>query len=316
MKSIGGYFELELNQGGAYHNEAFKLNTSRHALQFLLKNIICSKIYLPFYTCQVVIDSLVKLNIPFSFYHINLDLEPEFDYSLVKDGEYFLYTNYFGLKDDFISHLWQKCTRLIIDNSQSFYSIPLFNVPTFYTARKFFGVPDGAYLYADIPVEEYDKLPAGKSFDRLNFLVKRIDLSAEEGYPDFQLAETIINDLPIEKMSKLTCQMLNSINYESVAKKRCRNFSHLSKALDKHNEYNVNWNGRQIPMVYPFLTHQAHLKSKLIENRVYTASYWPNVLNSVSKTSVEFFITNNCLSLPVDQRYSTEDMNYIISILT
>lgn len=316
MKSIGGYFELELSVGGAYHNEALKLNTGRHALQLLLKNITCSKIYLPYYTCEAVIDSLVKLNIQFSFYHVNLDLEPEFDFSLVKDDECFLYTNYFGLKDDFVSYLGQKCARLIIDNSQSFYSMPLFNVPTFYTARKFFGVPDGAYLYSDIPVEEYDKLPAGKSFDRFNFLVKRIDLSAEEGYPDFQLAENIINDLPIEKMSKLTNQMLSSISYESVAEKRCRNFSHLSKALDKQNEYNVNWNGRQIPMVYPFLTHQSHLKSKLIENKVYTACYWPNVLNSVSKTSVEFFITSNFIFLPIDQRYSTEDMNYIISLLT
>ena len=160
-----------------------------------------------------MIHSFIKLNIPISFYHVNLDLEPEFDFSTVKDNEYFLYTNYFGLKDEFIVCLSQKCTKLIIDNSQSFYSMPLSNVPTFYTARKFFGVPDGAYLYADIPVKDYNMLPEGKSFDRFNFLLKRVDLSAEEGYADFQLAESIINDLPIEKMSKLSDKLLSSIDY-------------------------------------------------------------------------------------------------------
>jgi len=313
MKSLGGYFELELIDNGAYHREALKLNTGRHALQLLLKNIDCLKIYLPFYTCEVIIDSVVKLNIPYSFYNVNLDLEPEFDFSLVKADEYFLYINYFGLKDDFIDCLKRKCPNIIIDNSQSFYSKPLSNTPTFYTARKFFGVPDGAYLFGDIPAAKYSELPTGSSYDRFEFLLKRIDLSAEEGYCDFQLAENRINDLPIEKMSKLTDKLLSSIDYELVAEKRCRNFSHLADALDKYNKYSVTWNGRQVPMVYPFLTNQSDLKAKLINNKIYTPSYWPNVMNSVSKTSVEFFITTNFIFLPIDQRYSTEDMDYIIN---
>ncbi len=316
MKSIGGYFELELDAKGLYHNEALKLNTARHALQLLLQNISCSNIYLPFYTCEVVVETVNRLNIPFSFYYINLDLEPDFDFSIIKKDEYFLYINYFGLKDDFIDNLSKRCPRLIVDNSQSFYSMPLSNVSTFYTARKFFGVPDGAYLYANIPIAEYNKLPLGKSFERFDFLVKRVDLSAEEGYSDFQSAENTINDLPIEKMSKLTDRMLRSINYNIIAKKRCQNFSYLANALDKENMYNVKWNGRQIPMVYPFLTQRSDLKSKLNANRIYTASYWPSVLDHVNKQSTEFFITSNFVFLPIDQRYSKEDMDSIIKILT
>lgn len=315
MKSLGGYFELELIDNGAYHQGALKLNTGRHALQLLLKNIDCSKIYLPFYTCEVIIDSVVKLNIPYSFYGVNLDLEPEFDFSLVRADEYFLYINYFGLKDDFIDCLKRICPNIIIDNSQSFYSKPLTNTPTFYTARKFFGVPDGAYLFGDIPAAKYSELPTGSSYDRFEFLLKRIDLSAEEGYCDFQLAENRISDLPIEKMSKLTDKLLSSIDYKLVAEKRCRNFSHLADALYKYNNYSVTWNGVQVPMVYPFLTNQSDLKAKLINNKIYTPSYWPNVMNSVSKTSVEFFITTNFIFLPIDQRYSTEDMDNIINKL-
>jgi hypothetical protein len=315
MKSIGGYFELELNVNQTYHRDALKLNTGRNAFQLILKNINCSKFYLPFYTCESVIDSLIKLSIPFNFYHINLELEPEFDYSIVKSDEYFLYTNYFGLKDDFIGYLRQKCINLIIDNSQSFYSMPITNTPTFYSARKFFGVPDGAYLYANIPLKEYDSLQNGSSYERFNSLIKRIDLSAEEGYLDFQFSEEKIKDLRIEKMSKLTEKILSSINYERVADKRCGNFSVLAESLDKYNDFNVNWNGIQIPMVYPFLTQRSKLRSKLFENKIYTASYWPNVLKNVCKTSYEFFIANNFIFLPIDQRYSKEDMELIIKVL-
>lgn len=315
MKSIGGYFELELNINSSFNNESLKLNTGRNALQLILKNINYSKVYIPFYTCEAVIDSLMKLNVTFEFYHVNLDLEPEFDYSLLENDECFLYTNYFGLKDDFIIYLSGKCTNLIIDNSQSFYSTPLINTPSFSSARKFLGVPDGSFLYANIPFEEYDKLPVGNSYDRFHSLLKRIDLSAEDGFADFQMSEKIIKDLPIEKMSKLTDKILTSINHDLVAEIRSRNFTFLAEKLDKYNDYKTNWNGRQIPMVYPFLTQRSKLRSKLFENKIYTAIYWPNVLKNVCKTSLEFYITNNFIFLPIDQRYSIEEMHFIINIL-
>lgn len=315
MSSIGGYFELELNSTSVYHIGALKFNTARNALRFLLQKNPCSKIYLPFYTCEVIIEAVKKTNTPFAFYNINIDLEPDFDLSIVKDDECFLYTNYFGLKDDFIKKLSSRCSKLIIDNSQSFYSMPLPNIPTFYTARKFFGVADGAYLYADVPVLEHNKLGESTSYERINSLLKRIDLSAEEGYPDFLSSERIIDNLPIEKMSRLTDKMLGSIDYDRISETRIQNFAYLSNALDGHNKFNVNWNRSQVPMVYPFLTEAPNLYRKLIDNRIYTATYWSSVLKYVNTQSVEFFLTNHFVFLPVDQRYSIADMDRIIKTL-
>ncbi len=61
----------------------------------------------------------------------------------------FLCTNYFGIKDEFITSLSKQVSNLIVDNAQSFFSNPIENIDTFYSPRKFFGVSDGAYLYCD-----------------------------------------------------------------------------------------------------------------------------------------------------------------------
>ena len=59
MKSIGGFFSLELpiNSKGELYPTAIKLNSGRACLEYVLRLHNYSKIYLPFYTCQVVLDT-------------------------------------------------------------------------------------------------------------------------------------------------------------------------------------------------------------------------------------------------------------------
>ena len=147
MIPIGGYFELELRKGEEYHNHAIRLNTGRNALELILKTKKYSKVFIPYFTCDTVLEPFNKLGIDYEFYSINKKLEPVFNYQKIQADMGFLYTNYFGIKDDFISIIAKKLKNLIIDNAQSFFSKPLEGIDTFYSARKFFGVPDGAYLY-------------------------------------------------------------------------------------------------------------------------------------------------------------------------
>ena len=58
---IGGYFQLELNKDREYHDKAIALNTGRNALEYILRAKIFKKIYLPFYTCDVLLEPLKKL---------------------------------------------------------------------------------------------------------------------------------------------------------------------------------------------------------------------------------------------------------------
>jgi hypothetical protein len=116
MKEIGGYFELELRKGFGFHGDAIALNTGRNALEVIIVTKSYTKVYIPYYTCDVILEPFKKHKIEFEFYHINTEFEPQFDFSKIKEKEGFLYTNYFGLKDQFIADLVQICKNLIIHN--------------------------------------------------------------------------------------------------------------------------------------------------------------------------------------------------------
>lgn len=313
MSAIGGYFGLELDLKQEYHKDAICLNTGRNALEYILLARKYTKIYIPFFTCEVVIETIIKVKTNYQFYTINENFEPIFDFSLVADDEAFLYTNYFGLKDHFINELANTCKNLILDNAQSFYSKPIKNIDTFYSPRKFFGVPDGGYLYTTKRMVK--KLDIDQSQDRFKHLLQRHDQDAEMGYAAFQQNENSLNDQPILAMSKLTKKLLSSINYKEIEKRRQANFNYLASKLIFLNEMSFKADTNQVPMVYPFLTTKINLKNKLIENQIYTGQYWKEVTSIVDKGSVEYRFATQLIPLPIDQRYNYTDLDKIIKII-
>ena len=205
-KAIGGYFELELHRGDEYHKDALALNTARNCLEYILLTRQYSKVFIPRFTCEVVLEPFTKHNIFYEFYPINEQLEPAF-FPELKQGEAFLYTNYFGLKQDGVkkvAELYGK--QAIIDNAQAFYAPCLPGIDTFYSPRKFFGVPDGGYLYTDAP--PLPDLPQDTSWHRMQHLLRRIDENAEAGYSDFRINSSSLANNPIKRMSKLSRQIL------------------------------------------------------------------------------------------------------------
>lgn len=75
MKELGGYFELELNQGEHYHKNALALNSARNCFKYILKVKQPSKVYIPAYCCDSLIEPLQAENIDYAFYHINEQFE-------------------------------------------------------------------------------------------------------------------------------------------------------------------------------------------------------------------------------------------------
>lgn len=313
MKEIGGYFELELNRGSEYHNSAISLNLGRTAFEYLLRSKKIHKVFLPFYTCDVMLEPVKKTGTVYEYYHIDNYLEPVFDYTLLRSTDYFLYTNYFGLKDKFIEELAKKVPNLIIDNSQAFFAKPITRVDTFYSPRKFFGVPDGGYLYME-GVSDLE-FPQDSSLERFKHLLKRVEFGAEVGYEDFKANDISFINNPIMRMSKLTKALLCNIDYEFAKRKRVENFLFLHDHLSKSNELQIKLVGESVPMVYPFLTNKYNIKRELLKNKIYVATYWPNVIKNNKKGEVEYYLAERIVCLPIDHRYGIEEMKEIIKKL-
>jgi len=314
MEAIGGYFSLELPQREEYHKNAIRLNTGRNCLEYILLVRGYRKVYVPYYTCEAVMEPINKLGIPYEFYHIDIYFEIRDRFTL-KEGEALLYTNYFGLKQRYVEQLAEKVgSRLVVDNTQAFYAKPLQGIDTFYTCRKFFGVPDGAYLYCDKELKE--EIEQDYSYDRVDHLVKRIDLSAEEGFKDFRRVDDGLDNQPIRKMSKLTQRMMKGIDYESAAQCRRINYQILHEALGKKNNIELSLEDDAVPMVYPYLVPVEGLREKLIENKIFVARYWPNVLEWTKPNDIDYPLAYQMQPLPIDQRYGNNDMKRIIGIIS
>lgn len=314
MNPIGGYFELELRKGGHYHQDALRLNTARNGFEYVLRARQYAKVYLPYYTCEVLLEPISKLGIDHEFYTVNEDLEPV-ELPVLKESEAFLYTNYFGLKQTCVKRLAEIYgDKLVVDNAQAFFAEPIQGIDTFYSARKFFGVPDGAYLYTDKMLEQ--ELEQDISHERMAHLLKRIDLGAEAGYQDFCRNDDSLCNQPMKRMSRLTESILGGIDYELAKQSRRMNYVFLDKALKESNLIHWQLDDEAVPMVYPYRTDDPSLRQKLIANKVFVATYWPNVSEWTSHGMMERVLADRLIPIPCDQRYGVGEMNRICQMIT
>lgn len=313
MKTIGGYFELELPKGEHYHKNAIRLNTARNCFEYVLRARGYTKVYIPYYTCEVMLESIKKLDLNYEFYHINEQLEPK-SLPRLSENEAFLYTNYFGLKQNCVKRLATEYdSHLIVDNAQAFYAEPVPGVDTFYSARKFFGLSDGAYLYTDKALHQ--EFEQDCSFDRMSHLLKRVDLGAEAGYHDFRVNDDALIGQDIKTMSKLTEALLAGIDYESAKQARRSNYLFLDKELGSSNHIHLKLDESTVPMVYPYLTNDTGLKKRLISEKVFVATYWPNVFGWCGEGDLEYSLAQNTCYLPVDQRYGVKDLKQVFDFI-
>lgn len=309
MREIGGYLEFEKFHSGEYYPELIALNTGRNALLYLIKAKNIQKIYIPFYLCNSVGDTLDKYCVEYEYYRIGKNFVPEFSKTL-DEREYIYVVNYFGqLLNGTISNLYVKYNNIIIDNSHAFFQRPIENIPTIYTCRKFFGVPDGAYLYSDNLLDA--NLAVDRSGERISHLIGRFEGVATEYYRQFKENEELLANIPLRYMSKLTRNLLSAIDYDRVCRVREENYLHLDKELGKYNRLDLR--APIGPFMYPFYIENGQdIRATLNRSGVYVPTLWPEVLNLLEDDGVEIDYVSNVLPLACDQRYGIDDMNYTI----
>ncbi|WP_108944040.1 hypothetical protein [Shewanella halifaxensis] len=315
-KPIGGFFELELPKGtGAYHPEAIPLTNGRACLSLILTTQKVNKVYVPFFCCDALFEPLISLSIDFEFYFIDKRFEICTDLD-VGENDLVIYVNYFGIKNKYCSSLVSKYgSRIVIDNTHAFFSKKYDGVFSFTSARKYFGVPDGAYLYMEkTEVEGGFQLQNNTSVS-LEHNVLRLIGEQELAYKKYLSAEKLFSS-EILKISKLSEKILSSIDYMEVMKIRERNFLYLHKKLNGFN--NVDFDGEISLFCYPLLLDRKVELKFLHEKDIFIPVLWEDVnsrLKGVAQPREEAKLVSNMLALPIDQRVSIEDMDRMIKAL-
>ena len=307
---IGGYFGLEPLISNEYYKDLLALNTARNALLYILKARKIQKLYIPYYLCDSVSEMCNREGYKYEFYHINSGFLPVFEKDL-SDNEYLYIVNYYGqISNEQIRNLRAEYKRIIIDNVQAFFQKPVQGIDTIYSCRKFFGVPDGAYLSTDCVMEE--ELLEDVSSERLKHLLGRFETgSASTYYQDFQKNDESFRNLELRKMSKLTHNILGAIDYEKVKKIREENYLFLHEHLKQTNRLILTI--PEGPYAYPFYCKNGmELRRKMAEQKIYIPTLWPNVLCSDDLIAKDY--AENILPLPCDQRYSCKNLNNLLKI--
>lgn len=312
MKEIGGYIEFESYYGSVYHDDAVALNCGRSCLAYLIEAKDIKKIRLPYFLCASVRNVCVKYGVEITFYNIGADFRPVVDFELRED-EWLYIVNYYGqLSNKEAEEYKKKYDRVIFDNAQAYFQPPEENVDTIYTCRKFLGVPDGGFVFTDKRLCR--ELPLDESFERIHYIMGRFERSAGEFYKESSDNNRSFSDAPIRSMSRLTENLLRSFDYESIILRRTRNFTFLHKRLSGINRLSLT-----VPrgaFMYPlYLENGAEVRKRLQQMKIFVPTLWNDVFDYRDKNSLEGDYAENILPLPIDQRYSCDDMETILAAL-
>lgn len=312
LPPIGGYLELALpvHAKSTPYQKMHRYNSARGALLAVLLAERPNTLWLPRYSCDALLRAARCAEISVRFYELGQDLSVNATLN-ISSSDRLLYINYFGLCEHHCLSLTKRypTSQLIIDNSQAFFSLPLQDVTTIYSPRKFFGLPDGGFLSTmlDVEVSEPDEVA---SMMRSRHLLKRLAVSPEYGYEDFLNAERSLDAVTTAGMSMLTRRLWSSLDLESSRRRRTENFRFLNDRLSLYNSLNF-CSEVDGPLCYPLLvsnTESERLRSVLRNLRIYVPRYWPEVAYRAPENSLESQLSACLLPLPCDQRYDPADL--------
>ena len=316
---IGSFIELQFEKGKEHfrgEKDIARLNSGRAAIYHAFRVTGCKRIWLPIYQCETVRNFLKRKGIQIMYYHIDsafnpIDIEQE-------KADAVLLVNYFGIMSfSRMNNLADRYKNVIIDDSQSFYAKPLPNCLNVYSCRKFFGVPDGAYVVgknAHLFVEEYEQC---YSSDTSLYLLQRIEYGCEgKAYKSKIENDERIDVEDVKKMSKLTRIILDSIDYEEAKQKRLQNFHYLCEKLNSKNLLDMNnVDETVVPMIYPFLINDDALIDRLQKHKHFQGRWWSYILKETNKEDFEFVLSKYLIPLTIDQRYTNDNMDYICKLI-
>ena len=312
-KEYGGYLPIELSKGSEYFSNIddkniLRVNSGRTALYIAIKALSPKKIHAPYYNCPDVEFFLNSLDIPVEYYKIDKDLAPSVPH--INENEVLILINYFGITGSIVKKYADIAKNVIIDNSQAFFEPPVMRrgIINIYSPRKFIGVSDGGYAIGENIASNTD-LPQDFSAGRASHLLVSLEEGTNAAYNDSQASEKALTD-SFKLMSPLTRSILKNADYDHIKNIRSENFNYLHNAFKSIQLFSIE-GGISSPYHYPLLLDK-DIRAKLIQKKIYVPTLWKRFTeDNYENLTVEKMFSANTVFMPVDQRYNTDDMEYL-----
>jgi dTDP-4-amino-4,6-dideoxygalactose transaminase len=191
--------------------------------------------------------------------------------------------------------------------------------------RKWFAVPNGGVLYADNPFQNsYDEIPRSTDNDKAYAMVlKTLYLSGQldcnsEYRRIFTACEKKFDaQKEIKRISDFSEFLLGCNDVYGIVKARKSNLNHLKNKLSNTGiEQLCNYSENDCPFAFPAVVpDRDDFRRYLMENKIYCAVHWPIEGRAYQERPMAFFLSNHMISLPIDQRYGEDGIEYLIKVV-
>jgi hypothetical protein len=308
MSAIGGFLPLEIGGGGpSYHAGAAALASGRACWHVVVRTCRPRRVRVPFYICDAALAPLRATGTPFELYAIDERFRPTAGVE-PGDGELMLVVNYFGVQTALVDAMASADPdRIVVDDTQAFFRRGRPGAWSFNSVRKFFGVPDGGFLYG--PAEGVEALPPSDTGD-CEHLLTRLAGDDERAWQQFKAHEARIGIEP-RAMATVSSRLLAAADVEGARHRRRLNFEALHRRLSRLNTIALPLQtvACEGPMCYPFLPADDVDRSALARAGAFVATLWPEIAaRPDAGYEWERTIARRLLPLPVDHRYTADDM--------
>lgn len=339
-KTIGGEFELELvcptvNEEKSKQYSGFLYSSGRAALYHILLSIKTQKpkfntLYIPDYICDSVIQTIEQAKIEWTVYHLDKSLRAKANSFNNIDPECgaILMVNYFGMMDLSAETDYLKRTNpdlcIIEDNVQSAYSMfeTMRSNYRFTSFRKGFPMPDGGWAQGLNLLN--NSIRTENNFAQYKLTGGFLKNYREYGYYDDNIyldllhkGEELINDNMERSISRYTYSGIRYIDYLTIAMKRRNNAKYIVKALKEIGIDSIlPLTDKAVPLFIPIkLANRNKIRSAMFKENIYCPVHWPMPQTHNAEFVRGKEMSEQELSIIIDQRYDSNDMDRIINVI-
>ena len=340
-------FPVEKLVSAEHATDVRYLSSGRQGIRFCLRDLQQDPKWqhkpkialLPEYTCTSVIQPFLQENYQLHFYPLQRNLEVSFNQinrlSEKQQASVVLFHPYFGFDTMRTDEKRRSGVKYIYDATQSFYSGIDYGQADYVVAsiRKWGAFPDGAYCAKTkgkfFPQEILPEDKEMLTVLREAYQLKSAYIASGQGnkvkFLELyrQASALLASRDEIHEMSELAQKYYFSFDAETMKKQRRDNYQDLlsfPRWPEIGDPIFPSLSQTDVPLYFPFFVRDGRrnqLQSFLIKEDIYAPVVWPlpdyHKFTGISDETS--WIYRHILVLPIDQRYSKQNMNRIKKVL-
>lgn len=330
-KEFGSFFEfnpnihtniINIKKNYKYIKNKYFFISGRVGIRYIINNINCKYYLLPNYLCESIISNFYNTN--YELYKINNDFSINFNFlkKIINKNIYrcIYIIDYFGNIDNNIHEIINLCEKnniIIIQDFTHNIKKKLYGDICISSFRKYLPSAFGCIVCDNINILPAQNKNISFKIAYLNILkligmiFKSFGFFKKFWYYLLCYCENEIDKINDNNFDYINCLFFLFYNFNNINLRK-KNYKYLKinciyKPILTIKSYFI------YPILFKSIDIRNEIKNKLIKNNIYPIIYWP--LNFKDKNKCNNYLSDHILCIPIDERYSINDMTYICNIL-